>query len=109
MAKAPYPANRIGRAERVPSAPKPSAASARDGMEGTRALARRYLPDALRLFAGVALSPDSEAALHTKMLCAKEIVAMAGVIPQQTPAAPVPLPDERAMDSSEPDDGGEPH
>jgi hypothetical protein len=57
-------------------------------MERTRALARRYLPDAVRLLAAIAFAPDSEAALHTKMLCAKEIVAMAGVIPQATPAPP---------------------
>jgi hypothetical protein len=76
--------------EQVPSAPAPSAASAVDGMESTRALARRYLPDAVRLFAGIAFSSDSEAALHTKMLCAKEIVAIAGVIPQATPTPPQP-------------------
>ena len=61
-----------------------------DGMESTRAMARRYLPDAMRLLAGIAFAPDSEAALHTKMLCAKEIVAIAGVIPQATPAPPQP-------------------
>jgi hypothetical protein len=59
-------------------------------MESTRALARCYLPDAVRLFAGIAFASDSEAALHTKMLCAKEIVAIAGVIPQATPTAPQP-------------------
>jgi hypothetical protein len=69
-------------------------------MENTRALARRYLPDAVRLFAGIAFAPDSEAALHTRMLCAKEIVAIAGVIPQATPAPP---PYEAASDSSESD------
>jgi hypothetical protein len=40
-------------------------------MENTRAMARRYLPDAVRLLAGIAFAPDSEAALHTKMLAAK--------------------------------------
>ena len=80
--------------EQVPSAPAPSAASAVDGMESTRALARRYLPDAVRLFAGIAFSSDSEAALHTKYLAAKEIVAIAGVIPQATPAPPPPPHDE---------------
>ena len=72
--------------EPVPAAPLPSAASALEGMENTRALARRYLPDAVRLLAGIAFAPDSEAVLHTRMLCAKEIVAIAGVIPQATPA-----------------------
>jgi hypothetical protein len=50
-------------------------------MENTRAMARRYLPDAIRLLAGVAFGPDSEAALYTRVLCAKEIVAIAGAIP----------------------------
>ena len=85
--------------DHVPTAPSPSAASAAEGMENTRAMARRYLPDAVRLLAGVAFAPDSEAALYT-MLCAKEIVAIAGVIPQATPAPP---PYEGAGDSSEPD------
>ena len=86
--------------ERFPVAPLPSAKSASEGMENTRALARRYLPDAVRLLAGIAFAPDSEAALHTRMLCVKEIVAIAGVIPQATPAPP---PYEGAGDSSEPD------
>jgi len=63
-------------------------------MESTRAVARRYLPDAIRLFAGIAFAPDCEAALHTKYLAAKEIVAIAGVIPQATPAPPPPPHDE---------------
>ena len=81
---------RTNHSQRVPDAPDPSAASARDGMESTRAVARRYLPDAMRLFAGIAFAADSEAALHTKYLAAKEIVAIAGVIPQATPAPPQP-------------------
>ena len=86
--------------EHVPTAPSPSAASAAEGMENTRAMARCYLPDAARLLAGIAFASDSEAALHTRMLCAKEIVAIAGVIPQATPAPP---PYEAASDSNEPD------
>jgi hypothetical protein len=34
-------------------------------------LARRYLPDAVDLLAGIAFAPDSEAALHTKMPAAR--------------------------------------
>ena len=82
--------------ERIPAAPVPSAASAAEGMVDTRALARRYLPDAIRLLAGVAFAPDSEAALYTRVLCAKEIVSIAGVIPQATP---LPPPYEVAGDS----------
>ena len=86
--------------DHVPTAPSPSAASAAEGMENTRALARRYLPDAIRLLAGVAFGPDREAALYTRVLCAKEIVALAGAIPQATPAPP---PYQGASYSSEPD------
>jgi len=86
--------------DHVPAAPPPSAASPADGMKDTRAMARRYLPDAVRLLAGVAFAPDSEAALYTRVLCAKEIVAIAGAIPQAAPAPPL---HEGAGDSSEPD------
>ena len=98
MTKAPF--ERSNHPQRLPVAPAPSSTSAPEGMERARALARRYLPDAARLLAGIAFAPDSEAALHTRMLCAKEIVAIAGVIPQATPALP---PYEGAGDSSEPD------
>jgi hypothetical protein len=63
-------------------------------MERARALARRYLPDLVRLHAGIALAPDSEAALHTRMLCAKEIRELAGGIPQTAPAPPPPQPQD---------------
>jgi hypothetical protein len=68
-------------------APTPPAASASDGIAQTRELARRYLPDAVRLLAGIAFGSDSEAALHTKMLAAKQIIDVAAVVPP-TPAAP---------------------
>ena len=97
MAK--YPSERSARPQPPPSAPTPSSTSAPEGMARARNLARRYLLDAVRLLAGIALAPDSEAALHTRMLCAKEIVAIAGVIPQSTPAPP---PYEVAGDSGEP-------
>ena len=97
MAKPAF--ERGSRPQRLPAAPLPSATSAPDGMERARAMARRYLPDAVHLLAGIALSPDSEAALHTRMMCAKEIVAIAGVIPQVAPAPPQP--------HDEHNDGGE--
>ena len=84
----------------VPDPPPPSTSTARDGADIARAMARQYLPNAVRLLAGIAFAPDSEAALHTRMLCAKEIVAIAGVIPQATP---VPPPYGGVRDSSEPD------
>jgi hypothetical protein len=61
---------------------------------------RCYLPDAVRLLASIAFAHESEAALHTKMLCAKEIVALAGVIPQatQTPPSYTEARDDRGPD-----------
>ena len=88
MAKPPF--ERGGRPQHLPEAPSPSATSAPEGMERARALARRYLPDLVRLHAGIALSPDSEAALHTRMLAAKEIRELAGGIPPTAPTAPQP-------------------
>ena len=84
------PSERPARAHRVPSAPPPASASAPEGMERARALARSYLPELVRLHAGIALSPDSEAALHTRMLAAKEIRELAGGIPQMAPPARQP-------------------
>jgi hypothetical protein len=83
MTKPPF--ERGSRPQRLPEAPSPSANSAPDGMKRARALARRYLPDLVRLHAGIALSPASEAALHTKLLAAKEIRELAGGIPQTAP------------------------
>jgi hypothetical protein len=88
MAKTPF--ERSNHPQRVPLAPEPSSTSAPEGMERARALARRYLPQLVRLHAGIALSPDSEAALHTRMLAAKEIRELAGGIPQTAPPAPQP-------------------
>jgi len=79
---------RLQGSDLTPTTPSPSAESPSEGMEKTRALARRYLPDAVRLLAGVAFARDSEAALHTRMIAAKAIVDIAGVIPQATPVAP---------------------
>ena len=87
----------------VPAAPVPSSASAPDGVERGRAKARRYLPDVVDLLAAIALSPQSEAALHTRMLAGKEIVSIAGAIPQATPLPPLPPADERPGDGREPD------
>jgi hypothetical protein len=90
----------VDMAKRTPAAPAPAASCALEGMDSTRALARRYLPDAVRLLAGIAFASESEAALHTRMLAAKEIVAIAGAIPQATPTPP---PYEEAGDGSAPD------
>jgi hypothetical protein len=59
-------------------------------MEVAREEARKYLPNVVKLLASIALSPNSEAALHTRMLAAKQIMDLAGAIPQVTPSLPLP-------------------
>ena len=70
-----------------PTTPSPSADSPSDGMTEARSLAKRYMTDAVRLLAGVAFAPDSEAALHTRVLAAKQLIEVAGIAPP-TPVAP---------------------
>ena len=70
-----------------PTTPTPSADSPSDGMMEARLLAKRYMSDAVRLLAGIAFAPDSEAPLHTRMLAAKQLIEVAGVVPP-TPVAP---------------------
>ena len=74
--------------DRKPTVPMPSTDDPADGVAQTRALARRYLPDATKLLAAIAFGKDTEAGLHTRMIAAKAIVDIAGVIPQATPTAP---------------------
>jgi len=92
MAKQPI------KVEITPTTPPPSATNPTDGMDEGRTMARRYLPDLVKLLAGVALGKDSEASLHTKFLAANAIANIAGVIPQTTPTAP-------PFDGSGPGDG----
>ena len=97
------PPDRSGVREHAPKVPAPSSASAPDGVERARVRARRYLPDAVDFLAAIAFAPDSEAALHTRMLAAKEIVSIAGGVPQLSPSPPLPPADERPGDGRETD------
>jgi hypothetical protein len=72
-------------------------------VERARAKARRYLPDAVDFLAAIAFAPDSEAALHTRMLAAKEVVSIAGGVPQLSPSPPLPVSDARPGDGREAD------
>lgn len=74
--------------EAVPEAPPPAAASSSEGMEHARDMARRYLPDVVRLHAGVAFGADSEASLWVRVNCARQLAELAGAIPQAVPEAP---------------------
>jgi hypothetical protein len=75
--------------ESLPRTPAPSAANAKDGMEIAQERARRYLPDWVDVCAAIALSPSSEAKLHTRFLAGHELSTIAGVIPQSMPALPL--------------------
>jgi hypothetical protein len=90
------------RSSDVPDAPEPLSAFPKDGMKVASELARRYLPNAVRLYAAIAFAPDSEAPLHTKVQSTKGLVEIAGVIPQATPATPPPPLDEGGGDGGEP-------
>lgn len=70
-----------------PTTPSPSSDSPSDGMTEARSLAKRYMSDAVRLLAGIAFAPDSEAPLHTRMLACKQLIEVAGIAPP-TPVAP---------------------
>jgi hypothetical protein len=83
----------------VPSAPPPSAASAPEGVEKARVLARRFLPDAVNLLAAIALG-GGESAAHTKLLACKQLVEIAGLVPPAIPAPP--QPQAEGGDSGEP-------
>ena len=87
----------------VPLPPAPSAARPSDGLDMARSEARRYLPNLVRLLAAMALSPDSEAPLHTRWLCANRLADIAGVLPQQVPTmiAPVPLSLANSVDGGD--------
>ena len=89
--------------EYVPPPPSPSASRSGDGMETAREEARKYLPNVVKLLASIALSPHSEAALHTRMLAAKQLLDVAGAIPQATPSLPMPY---EPMHDSVVDGGG---
>jgi hypothetical protein len=67
-------------------------------MERGRLKARQFLPDAVDFLAAVGFSPDSEAALHTRVMAVKEIVSIAGAIPQAVPSAPLLPTDALAGD-----------
>jgi hypothetical protein len=50
-------------------------------MAEARSLAKRYMSDAVRLLAGIAFAPDSEAPLHTRLMAAKQLIEVAGIAP----------------------------
>jgi len=71
------------------AAPEPPTASASEGMEWGQELGRRYLPDAVRLWAAIAFG-DSAATTWTRLQAARSIAQVAGAIPETIPEAPQP-------------------
>jgi hypothetical protein len=76
-------------AETVPEPPEPGVADAAVGTETAQARAARYLPDCVRLFAGVAFGKGSKAKLHSRVVAAAQLVRIAGGMAEE-----VPEPDE---------------
>ena len=66
------------------SAPEPSTASEREGMQWGQELARRYLPEDVRLAAAIAFG-DSNATMWTRLQAARLIAQIAGAIPETIP------------------------
>lgn len=104
MAK--YPLERSSPPQRVPVAPPPLSDLQQDG--SARQEARRYLLNAVRLWAGIAFAqpPESEASLWTRMQCARLLAQVAGAIPQEVPEAPQPR-DEHGGGGDDDEGGGE--
>lgn len=92
MAKSEEP----DRPQRYLAAPEPPTASALEGMEWGQELARRYLPDDVKLAAAVAFG-DSGAGPWTRLQAARLIAQIAGSIPETLPE---PSPPDRDGDGS---------
>jgi hypothetical protein len=69
-------------------------------MTQARETARRFLQNAVLLWAGVAFAPESEASPWVKVQCARLLAEVAGAIPQAVPAAPQPR--DEGADNGEP-------
>jgi hypothetical protein len=72
-------------AERVPDAPEPEIADPTVGAETAQATASRYLPNCVRLFAGVAFGKGSRAKLHSRVIAASHLVKIAGGMAEEVP------------------------
>jgi len=75
--------------EPVPEPPAPDVADAATGTETAQSLAARYLPNCVRLFAGVAFGKGSKAKLHSRVVAAGHLVKIAAGTGEE-----VPEPDE---------------
>jgi hypothetical protein len=87
MAK--YSSEYSTRPQRVPSVPVPASTSAPQGLQEARETARKYLVNAVLLWAAVAFG-DSEASPWVRVQCARLLAEVAGAIPQPLPQAPRP-------------------
>jgi hypothetical protein len=61
-------------------------------MEQARDMARRYLPDDVRLWAAIAFG-DSDATLWTRLQAGRLLAQLAGAIPETVPEVPQPRRD----------------
>jgi len=77
------------RPQRYFAAPEPPTTSASEGMEWGQELARRYLPEDVRLAAAIAFG-DSNATAWTRLQAGRLIAQIAGAIPETIPEASQP-------------------
>jgi hypothetical protein len=71
------------------AAPDPPTASEREAIEWGQELARRYLPEDVRLAAAIAFG-DSNATAWTRLQAARLIARIAGAIPETLPESSQP-------------------
>ena len=82
--------------QHVPAAPEPSSASASEGVERARETARKFLVDAVLLWAAIAFGDSETVSLWTRLQAARLIAQLAGAIPEAVPEAPEPRGDGSA-------------
>lgn len=71
--------------ETVPEPPEPDVADAAVGTKTAQAMAGRFLPSCVRLFAGVAFGKSSRAKLHSRVIAAGHLVRIANGMAEEVP------------------------
>jgi hypothetical protein len=77
--------SKAGDATSLPVVPEPKAVDAAAGLAAAQALACRFLPECVSLWAGVAFDPASKVKLHTRTVAAVNLKQVALVGLEQRP------------------------
>ena len=71
--------------EQIPAAPEPEGMDPTGGTETAQAMAGRFMPNAVRLFAGVAFGRGNKVTLHTRVVAAGHLVKIAAGMVDEAP------------------------